>query len=174
MSDKKKQSRVSPAKRFAQIEQISVFGLTARMGPVGLHTYANAFLDAARTLPPATVPFEPVRPFLVCHSIELSLKAYLSLQGTTMLQLADGAYGHNLEEILKKADEKSLALSVSLTEAQRTVIRQASVYYVGKVFEYPAIGEALSAYPRMPALDVLFEIATILATSLRQKCLEAE
>lgn len=173
MSSKKKKGRVPAAKRYTGIERISIGGLTAGMGPVGLHTYADAFLDAARALPSATVPFEPVRPFLVCHSIELALKAFLSLQGSTMLQLADRD-GHNLEVLLRKADEKGFADSVTLTEAQRAAIRHASVYYEGKVFEYPAIGEVLSAYPNMPALDALHEIADILVNSLRHPCLEAE
>ena len=169
-----KKTRISAAKRYAQIEQISICGITERMGPIGLHFYASAFLDAAQSLPVPTVPFEPVRPFLVCHSIELALKAFFSLQGTIMLELADGAYGHNLEVILRKADERNLAASVTLTEAQRVAIRDASIYYTGKVFEYPAIGEAMSAYPHMPALDILYEAADILVNSLRQLCLEAK
>lgn len=173
MSNKSKQARASRAKRYAEIEHIWVAGLTARMGPVGLHTYASAFLDAARALPAASVPFDPVRPFLLCHSIELALKAFLSLQGSAMLELAD-SYGHRLESILQTADEKDLGGLVSLTDAQRTVIRHASAYYEGKVFEYPAIGEAISGYPKMPALDALHEIAAILVTSLRQPCLEAK
>lgn len=174
MSNSKKQARVSTAKRFAQIEKISIMGITERMGPLGLHMYASAYLDAARTLPLPTVPFEPVRPFLVCHSIELGLKAFLSLQGAAMLELADGCFGHNLEAILQKADEKHLGMHVSITETHKAEIRKASLYYAGKVFEYPAIGEALSAYPSMPVIDTLFEVATILVDSLRQQCLEAK
>jgi len=173
MSAKDKQTRVSGAKRHAEVEYLSIAGLTTRMGPIGLHTYASAFLDAARTLPPATVPFDPVRLFLVCRSIELALKAFLSLQGLAMLELAGGAYGHNLEAILGEADRRELARLVSLTEPQRIVIQHASGYYEGKVFEYPAVGEAVSAYPKLPAFDALREIAAILVTSLHQPCLEA-
>lgn len=78
MSVKKEQGHISAAKQHAQIEQISIAGLTARMGPIGLHMYANSFLKAAQALPPPSVPFEPVRFFLVCRSIELVLKAFLS------------------------------------------------------------------------------------------------
>jgi len=38
----KKAGRVSAAKRFAEIERISIFGITERMGPIGLHMYAEA------------------------------------------------------------------------------------------------------------------------------------
>ena len=40
--------------------------------------------------------------------------------------------------------------------------------------EYDAQMEALSAYPSMPVIDTLFEVATILVDSLRQQCLEAK
>jgi hypothetical protein len=140
MSITQKQSRLSAAKRHAQIERISIAGLAARMGPVGLHTYAEAFQ---------------------------------SLQGSTMLKLAERD-GHNLETLLRNADEKGLTPLVALTEAQRAAIRQASVYYEGKVFEYPAVGEAMSGYPDMPALSLLFEVAAVLVESLRKPCQEAK
>lgn len=174
MAMSKKPGRVSAAKRFAQVERISIFGITERMGPLGLHMYAERFLTAARSLPPGTVPFEPVRPYLVCHSIELGLKAFLSLQGAAMIELADGAYGHNLEAILQKADDKALSASVRLTAAQRSAIRLATVYYSGKVFEYPAVGESMSGYPSMPPLEAFLEAAGALVDSLRQQCREAK
>jgi hypothetical protein len=170
---KKKASRVSAAKRYAQIERISIAGTTERMAPLGLHTYAESFLTAARSLPPPTAPFDPVRPYLVCHSIELGLKAFLSLQGSTMLELAEGTYGHNLENIFQKAIEKGLGTSVRLTAAHESAIRVAAVYYSGKVLEYPAVGEAMLAYPSMPPVDTLFEVAANLVESLRQPCREA-
>lgn len=93
MSRTNKKARTSAEKRYAQIEQISVAGLPAGMGPLGLHFYAGAFLDAARSLPPPNDPFEPVRPFLVCHLIELALKAFLSLHGVAMVELAEVPMG---------------------------------------------------------------------------------
>ena len=174
MVSTKKPARVSAAMRFSQIERISIMGITERMGPLGLHMYANAYLDAARVLPVPIARFELVRPFLVCHAIELALKAFLSLQGTAMLELADGSYGHNLDIILEKADENGLGTLVHLTKAHKAEIRHASVYYAGKVFEYPAVGEALSAYPSMPTIDILFEAATVLIDSLRKQCREAK
>jgi hypothetical protein len=79
-----------------------------------------------------------------------------------------------LETLLRNADEKGLTPLVALTEAQRAAIRQASVYYEGKVFEYPAVGEAMSGYPDMPALSLLFEVAAVLVESLRKPCQEAK
>ncbi len=91
-----------------------------------------------------------------------------------MLELAEGSYGHNLDAILQKADEKGLDASIRLTAAQRSAIRLATVYYCGKVFEYPAVGEAMSGYPSVPSLETLLEAAGRLVDLLRQQCLDAK
>lgn len=169
-----KKRKVSAAKRFAEVEKISIAGITERMGPLGLHMYAESFLSAAQALPKPKVPFEPVRPYLVCHAIELVLKALLSLRGAAMVELADGPYGHNLDALLTKSIDANLAQFASLSKAQSSAIRLATTYYSGKVFEYPAVGEALSAYPQMPPVEALFEAAAALVGALRQPCREAK
>jgi hypothetical protein len=169
-----KKTQLSSAKRFAQIENISMLGMTERMGPVALHVYAESYLSAALALPNPPVPFDPVLPYLICHAIELALKAFLSLNGGLMVDLAGGAYGHNLDSLLAKALEADLAKIVNLTEPHRDAIRRGTNYYAGKVFEYPAVGEALSAYPHMPPLDVLRDAASLLVEALRQPCREAK
>jgi len=79
MTSTKKPTRASGAKRFAQVERISISGITERMAPLALHMYADAYLNAARSLPPpdaplaapSRVPFEQGDPFLFV--IRLSL-----------------------------------------------------------------------------------------------------
>jgi len=166
--------RTTRAKRYSEIERISVFGITERMGPLALQLYAEAYLSAATSLPIPNVPFEPVRPYLVCHALELGMKAFLSLKGIEMLDLADGQYGHKLGAILAKAEMEGLLERVPLKAEHLEAIRYAEAYYAGKVFEYPAVGEALSAYPKMPPLETLFEAATQLTQSLAQSCREAK
>lgn len=176
MPNVKKPARVSTAKHHTQIENISVLGVTERMGPPALHTYAESFLKAACLLPEPTptVPFDPVRPYLVCHAIELGLKAFLSLNGVLMPKLADSLYGHNLDKILDQAVETGINDKVKLAETHCDAIRLASAYYSGKVFEYPAVGEAISAYPHMPPIETLFDAASILVETLAQPCREAK
>jgi len=164
----------SRAKQYAQIERISIAGLTSRMGPVGLWVYADAYIRAVLALPALEVPYEPVRYYLACHSIELSLKAFLSLHGATMLELSENAFGHNLEAIVVAADTKGLQSQVALADNHREEIRKAAVYYAGKVFEYPAVGEALSGYPGLPKFEVLCAAAELLVGALAQPCREAE
>jgi hypothetical protein len=164
----------SLAKQFAAIEQISLLGMTERMGPLGLQLYAETYFAAAKALPTPTVPFEPVRPYLVCHAIELGLKAFLSLKGHQMVTLAEGQFGHKLSAILNEAESMGLLHAVPLTTAHREAIKGAESYYAGKVFEYPAVGEALAAYPGMPSLAVLYEAAALLISSLAQPCRESK
>lgn len=166
--------RLSQAKQFAQIERISLFGAVARIGPVGLWLYASHYLRAATLVSKPEVPFEPVRYYLVCHAIELALKAYLSLHQVTMLELSDNPYGHNLDAILAAAEAKGLSTVVHLSDAETAEIRNATTYYNGKLFEYPAYGEALSAYPRLPNLELLLAAAIALIEKLDQPCRESQ
>ena len=125
-------------------------------------------------LPASELKFDPVRLYLTCHSIELGLKAYLSLRGALMVELSEGPYGHNLESILEKAIEKEIGSLVPLGDDHCSEIRHANTYYSGKVLEYPAVGKAINGFRDMPSLDLLLEAAEILVISLKQPCLEAE
>jgi hypothetical protein len=140
------------------------------MGPVALHTYAEAYLIAARSLPEPESPFDLVRSYLACHAIELALKAYLSLHGALMLDLSGTEFGHKLDALLEHADRKRLADTAALSRSHRIEILRASVYYEGKVFEYPAVGEALRGYPGKAALPSLLEAAHVLIEALRIPC----
>jgi len=64
-------------------------------------------------------------------------------------------------------------LEYALDEHQTFQIRRASNYYSGKVFEYPAIGEAVSAYSGNPDTNTLIEVAEKLVDVLREPCLKA-
>lgn len=170
MTKTKKIRALPPTKQFAIVDHISVAGIAANMGPLALHFYANAFLNAAHSLP-ALTGFDPVRPYLICHAIELGLKAFLSLQNLTMIELADSQYGHNFVRILEQAEPRGLTTTVPLTPEHLAAIRKASDYYSGKVFEYPAVGEMAAAYPNMPPINILVDAASILVQSLEHKCI---
>jgi hypothetical protein len=61
-----------------------------------------------------------------------------------------------------------------LPERQLAEIYRASTYYVEKVFEYPAIAEALIGYPKKPNIELLLGAADALVTALREPCLNAK
>ena len=90
-----------------------------------------------------------------------------------MLELSENAYGHNLVKILAAAESKGLSIQVTLTPEQRAEVTKAATYYAGKVFEYPAISEAVGGYPSLPRIDVLLEAANSLVESLAQPCKES-
>ena len=74
--------------------------------------YAEQFFEAFEQLPeerPGGPPSWP-RYFLLCHSIELALKAYLALRGSTPGQLRQSERRHNLDQLVNEAVEKGLAL----------------------------------------------------------------
>jgi len=156
------------------VERLSIFGTEIRMGPLALLQYAEKFQFAASALPQSELAFDPVRLYLTCHSIELALKAFLSLHSMLMLALSEGKFAHNLESIAQAAEEKGLREQTKLLDCHMDEIRKANLYYIGKVFEYPAVGEAIRGFHEMPSLPVLLEAAVILVSSLRQPCLEAK
>ncbi len=140
------------------------------MGPVMLHTYASDFLSAATLSVRTDVPFSPARTYLICHALELALKAFLSLKGRPLRELAGGELGHNLENLLDEAEQQGLSDLVQLEEPQIAEIRRASKYYAEKIFEYPALMEAPRAYPENPDANLLFGAAEALVAALQEPC----
>ena len=170
-----KQPRKS-ARQHTKIETLSFAGLTMRFGPVGLIVCADHFLAAAKsTHPPVTAPAFPlVRTFLVCRALELALKAFLSLKGCSMEQLAGGPFGHNLESLVAEVEKRDIHALVKLEKRQWAEIIRASTYYSEKVLEYPALMEAVYAYPKLPDANILIGTAEVLVSALRQPCLTAD
>ena len=73
---------------------------------------ANEFLQAFKALPEGVPPSWP-RYFLLCHAIELALKAYLLSRRWTRKTLKMKKYGHELKELLREATNEGLQLSAS-------------------------------------------------------------
>ena len=161
----------SKARKHAEVERFELAGLKLHFSPAGLIIYAKHYLDAATTA--ADAQFNPARTFLACRSLELALKALLALRGIPLPRLLTGEYGHNLHQILAEAERKDLNEFVKLNGNQRAAIKRASDYYEEKVFEYPALAEAVHAYPKMPDTQILIEVAELLVTSLHRPCIEA-
>lgn len=162
----------SRSHQHAAVERISIAGATTYMAPYALHHYGEEFLQAALSLPAPTVPFSPVRFYLACHSIELSLKAFLSLNRVSLATIKK-CYGHGLLALLTAVEQKGLGTLVLLSDAQLVEIRNASAYYSEKVLEYPSSGEALKGYPATAELAVLLSAAELLVARLREPCIDA-
>jgi hypothetical protein len=79
----------------------------------GFYAYADQFYDAFYKLgadhlhPSVSWP----RYFLLCHAIELALKAYLAKVGMMPKRLRSKRYGHNLTRLATDAIKKGLSLT---------------------------------------------------------------
>ena len=69
---------------------------------------AEQFYEAFYDLPKREPPSWP-RYFMLCHAIELALKAYLAAHGATAQELKN--FRHNLTALLEEAINKGLSLS---------------------------------------------------------------
>jgi hypothetical protein len=63
---------------------------------------AEDFMEAFRALPSGNPPSWP-RYFLLCHAIELALKAFLILRGVSSGTLKSPTFRHNLKQLLAEA-----------------------------------------------------------------------
>jgi hypothetical protein len=159
----------------AKTENVSLFGLRTPFGPVGLIVMAERYLRAAqivRSQRPPQEQWSPVEKFLACRTIELSLKAFLSLKGRPLTELGFGEFGHDLQNLLAEADAVDLSKLVDLSEEDRSVIEFVHRYYLDKVFEYPAVLEALKGYPGDPETEPLLNVGARLVAGLMQPCCE--
>ena len=156
------------ARKHAAVENLEIAGM--RFGPT-IILIAEDFLSAAKALD-GRARWTPARTFLACRAVELSLKAFLTLQGITLETLTGGRYSHDLESLLWEADKQGLGSSVNLDTEMRAEIVRASPYYAEKVFEYPALVEA-AAYPKWPETDRLIAAGEVLVTTLRPQCMAA-
>ena len=78
--------------------------------PLDYLDYARQFFEAFNKLPERDPPPSWPRYFLLCHSIELALKAYLALRGATPEQLGQHGRRHDLKRLVNEAVEKGLPL----------------------------------------------------------------
>ena len=108
-----------------------------------------------------------------CDNAELALKAFLSLKGYSLDKLAEDKFSHRLANLLDEAERNGLREFVKLEEDETFQIRRASDYYSSKVFEYPAVGEALQGLPGSPDTNILINAAETLVGVLREPCLKA-
>ena len=169
MNNTSKERKLSPAKRQASLETLTILGVPGEFGALGLWMYADEYLDAAQTVP-STNKLNLVRSALTCHAIELLLKASLSVDGENLLTLSEAPFGHNLEKLLATMLSKPTGRSAQLECHHIDAIRSAAKYHDQKIFEYPAPAEALAGYPHLPDIPTLTNAAELLLNHLEDPC----
>ena len=83
--------------------------------------YADQFYCAFHELAERPPAFSWPRYFLLCHSIELALKAYLAKYGATPQYLREFDLRHNLDRLVTEAVEKGLHLTPETQEGIRAL-----------------------------------------------------
>jgi hypothetical protein len=133
-----------------------------RMSPLLFHRYADEFPEVAAEM---TSDFTPVRCFLYCKSIELSLKAFLLAKGVPVGVLRSRkktGIGHDLEKALREAESRGLGDFVEIARESREELRKANDLYVVKGLDYADNYEVMMSSGRFPDPKVLSKFARVL------------
>lgn len=139
------------------------------MGPTGFVLYARDFLNAYRAYEPEN-PFSPAKYYLLCRSVELSLKSYLSLKNVGINKLKK-KYGHNLLKIYEKSIELGVKDIVDITQEEAIEIEKANEWYDRKGFEYFDIQNIVASKDTLPNLEIMVHLAERLIEKLKPLCL---
>jgi hypothetical protein len=143
-----------------------------RLSPFIFVTGAEKYLDAANSVckPPITMRDKltcagsfPAY-FLIGHSIELSLKAFLFARGVKVNQLRN-KYSHDLEKLITESRRRKLGREVKLSKAHISAIKILNVPYKRKLLEYSKVGTYT-----LPQYWLIFEVASNLVNGLYSFC----
>lgn len=130
-----------------------------------LRRYAEDFLAAAQAFQAPTNRFSPVRYYLICHSIELALKAFLFTAGYKKKDRKK--LNHDLVKALSAAEDSGLSQYFEITQQERESIEKANKLYPKKEFEYFESLETIYD-PHEFDLDVLDELAQRLIEKIEE------
>lgn len=124
--------------------------LEKRVGTKGLLRYANNYFQAYKIIKeqkPRDLDLLEVKFFLLCHSLELGIKAYLrtKLPRIKLIEL-----GHDLEALLVEAYQRR---GIVMGRRDLAIIRYANDLYKTKQFEYSQKG-----YKEIPSVNSLEDV----------------
>jgi HEPN domain-containing protein len=105
----------------------------------GLWTYGQEFFEAAEFMRREKGETSTVAYYLVCHSIELLLKAFLRSNGYSSHKLKK-VMGHDLGKLLKEVRKEDIEKLIHLRDEYLEAIPMITGYYKGKDFEYIETG----------------------------------
>lgn len=141
---------------------------TERTTSIGLARYAKEFLEAALAVDDSIgmrkeyqdIPPIPVL-YLVGHSIELALKAFLVHMGMPISDLRSKPYGHNLLRCWEKSLELGLRDIFTCTSDETLIIQLLNDLYSKKELEYIVTG-----YKEFPVFGPLHKLAVNLVNTI--------
>ncbi len=143
-----------------------------RMGPTGFIIYADDYLKAYNSFETDT-PFSPAKYYLVCRSIELSLKSLLLVNNVPIKKIKR-SLSHDLHKILRKTKELGIDGVVGITDEEKAEVEKANSWYKRKGFEYFSIENLVESKSTLPDLNIMHKLAERLIAVLTPICLNAE
>ncbi|MBI4377748.1 MAG: hypothetical protein HY578_01485 [Nitrospinae bacterium] len=135
-----------------------------RTNSLGLLNYSKEFYEAANIIRNDKGAISTVAYYLICHSLELSFKAFLRGKGDSINSLKK--LGHDLEKILKKAEGKNIKDLMQISDEYREAISIVSTYYCEKEFEYIKTG-----FKTFPNIDILLRFAEDILSNIHKFCI---
>jgi len=141
------------------------------MGPTGFISYAGDFLNCYKSYCPEQ-PFSPAKYYLVCRSIELSLKSFLALKKVGFTELKRH-YGHSLSKLIEETTARGLNETVEISEDEESEVKKANEWYYRKGFEYFALENIVESRDTLPDLGILEPLAQRLIDGLQPLCLSS-
>ena len=124
------------------------------ISPALFRRHARQYLACHRAFKPDT-PSSPVPYFLLCRSIELSLKAK-HLESLSRKQVKK-EYGHNLAKLYYDLQPGELMLEAAELQTLNTA---SAIYDIpNKGFEYVSVYDAVTGLDAFPELSILENIA---------------
>lgn len=106
--------------------------------------------------------------YLLGHSIELLLKAFLLGRGIPLKDLKRKRFGHNLDALFERARYHQLGRVIHLTRVDHGVIHLLNIEYSIKRFEYIRTGPTY-----IPEWSLLVALSHKLASGLEEFCKSA-
>ena len=151
--------------------RLSIEGTKINASATAFLVYAADFLNAHKSYK-STQPYSPASYFLVCRSIELSLKAYLLSKGVARKEIkSQKLLGHDLQKLLQKAVILNINSISSISPTQEQELEMANNWYDRKGFEYFEFQNIVDGNETLPNLSILVEIADQLIVDLKPFCL---
>lgn len=118
----------------SEIHKLQAENIEVRVDGYWLRHYAADFLGAANTFEAPRSRFSPIPCYLICHSIELSLKSFLFTAGFKKKDRK--RLNHDLVRALNAAEDNGLVNYIEIPSIERDAIYKANELYSKKEFEY--------------------------------------
>ena len=148
-----------------------------KMTPFGFYFYSKCFFNTEDRIKEDINKFGPVNYFLLCKSIELSLKSYLLYNGKNIKELKK--IGHNLVELADESGKISKSI-ITINISDKKILEMANNFYDikgddSKSFEYFNVGLVVNGFKqsavnktKMPDIKNLRKIAKKIIEILKE------